>query len=149
MPGCHGISGNEAAEWLARAGSACLFTCSKPFSWPLTLGRYLVDTWEWDKISHNWTEAPGIRQAKQLITLLPLKVDFIMLLRRLELRTFTSLLLLVTYCKERVETAEHILCYCKATIAQKQLQYTLAEPFWGQLSYASLPQGYFHSPPLN
>lgn len=96
MPGCHGISGNEAAEWLARAGSACLFTCSKPFNWPLTLGRYPVDTWEWDKISHNWTEAPGIRQAKQLITLLPLKVDFIMLLRRLELRTFTSLLLLVT-----------------------------------------------------
>lgn len=71
-----------------------------------------------------------------------------MLLRRLELRTFTGLLLLVTV-KNTWETAEHILCYCMATIAQKQLQYTLAEPFWSQLSYASLPQGYFHSPQLN
>lgn len=31
VPGEHGISGNEAADWLARVGLVCLFTGLEPF----------------------------------------------------------------------------------------------------------------------
>lgn len=91
---------------------------------------------------HSFADSsPGLRQAKQLVTLLDLKVDSLTLLRHPKLRTLTGLLPShfplnkldlagFNVCrpyKELVETADHILCDCEA-IAQKRWQ-SLEEPF--------------------
>lgn len=95
--------------------------------------------------------SPGLRQAKRLVTLLDLRVDSLMLLRRPELRTLTGLLpshfplnklnlAEFNVCrpyKELVETADHILCDCEA-IAQKRWQY-FGRTIWSLLSYGTLP----------
>lgn len=63
MQGHHGISRSEAADRLARAGLASLFTDPKPFCWiPASHSRDVVDVWEWE-ISLHWTEVPCLRQA--------------------------------------------------------------------------------------
>lgn len=98
--------------------------------------------------------SPSLRQAKRLVTLLDLKVDSIMLLRRPELRTLTGLLpshFPLNYhlykldlagfnvCrpyKELVETADHILCDFEA-IAKKRWQY-FGRTIWSLLSYGTL-----------
>lgn len=82
---------------------------------------------ELEEISLHWTEAPGLRQAKRLIHRRLLRT--LMLLRRPEFRALTGLLTghcpfcyhlhkmglsnVYRLCKELVETAEHILCYCE------------------------------------
>lgn len=49
--------------------------------------RDVVDVWEWEE-----TEAPGLRQAKRPIALLAVKMDALMLLKKLVFRFLTGLL---------------------------------------------------------
>lgn len=56
--------------------------------------REVVDVWLLEEISLHWIEAPGLRRAKRLISPLAVKVELLTLLRRLELRTLVTALLI-------------------------------------------------------
>lgn len=55
------------------------------------------DLWEWEEISRHWTETPGLRQAKRLITPLAVKMDSLMLLRRPEITSLVIALLITIF----------------------------------------------------
>lgn len=61
MLGDYEVSGNKAADWLARASLACLFTGPEPFCGLFTAHfREVINVWEWEEISLHWTETPGL-----------------------------------------------------------------------------------------
>lgn len=78
--GHYGICGYLAANWLARAVLACLFTGAeaRTLLWAFHPLFKVVDR-EWEEIFQHWTL--GLLHAKRLITLFAIKVDSLMLTR--------------------------------------------------------------------
>lgn len=139
VPGHEGISGNEIADELARAGAEQPFIGPEPFCG--TSRSHLMEElreWENDVKNNYWNNIPGIRQGKRFLAFSKKKAKEVLTLSKTELRTLTGLFTghcplryhlnkigksdnrVCRFCSDDDETAEHILCDCEA-VARKRL----------------------------
>lgn len=141
IPGHKGITGNEIADELARAGSSTTLIGPEPFCGiPWASAAYAISKWEKIQCLTYWNCIPGLRQAKSLIRPFHHKdlavnfskenirklVSFLSghcnlryHLNKMNLSTETECRL----CLEEIETAEHILCECVALCSLRWIHF--------------------------
>lgn len=133
IPGHEGFDGNEQADCLAKKGACTPFIGPEPFCG--TSNSHTEEAlrmWGEKSLSHYWTRAPGMRQAKKFITPARAKAKKLLELNKSELRILTGLLTghapvryhlkimgqidtdTCRYCQVETETTEHVLCDCVA-----------------------------------
>jgi hypothetical protein len=141
VPGHRGVAGNEAADALARQGSATIFTGPEPVL-GLTRSTVRGGVTEWLKQRHaaHWSRVPGNRHGRLMIGSVSqtLTADLLQL-NRTQIKKVTGLLTghchlrkhlhtigvfrdepICRLCNEEDETASHVIFECPALTRKRR-----------------------------
>jgi hypothetical protein len=140
VPGHQGISGNEQEDKLAKPASAKSISGPEPaFGIPKYMAREAIKKWTEHQHLKTWKDMPGCRHSKLFISrLCKERADDLLKLNRHQIKLAVSFLTghapvrghlrtiglfnedpSCRFCRMETETAQHILCSCKALSRQR------------------------------